>query len=195
MSAFLLAEAWRITGQCLWKLVFCKHSINEFSNHGMLACSDQIQVFSFNLIHHGIHFGKTHNTGNYIAADHEWRNTVSKSAANHKVAGIRQHSRMKPCNISHQIVKAISRNSSSTLKIDSIKTFHDFCMVWNLEIWYHRLAKLLYFNIFAVVFSNWYGRINDIWNCHHDLLNLCFNFLFFCGKEFYSVSILLNLLL
>ena len=27
----------------------------------------------------------------------------------------------------------------------------------------------------AVIFSDWYRWINDIWNCHHDLFDLFFN--------------------
>ena len=101
MSSFFFTETRRIAGQCLRKLLFCKHLSNKFSNHGMFTGSNQIKVFSFYLIHHGIHLCKTHNAGNYITSYHKWRNTVCEASSNHKITGIGQHSRMKPCNVAH----------------------------------------------------------------------------------------------
>ena len=60
----------------------------------MLTGSDEVQIFSLNLIHHSVHLCKTHNACNHIAADHERRHTVGKSSVNHEITGIGNHSGM-----------------------------------------------------------------------------------------------------
>ena len=42
MSAFFFTETWRIARESLRKLILIQHCINEFSNHRMLTCTDQI---------------------------------------------------------------------------------------------------------------------------------------------------------
>ena len=138
----------------------------------MLGCTDQIEVFTLDLIHHGIHFFKTHNTGNHVRTDHKRWYTVGKSTVNHEVSCIRDHCRMQSCNVSHQIVEAVSSNLSSALKINAVKAFHDICMIWNLKIRNDRLAKLLDLDVAGIVLADRYGWINDVWNVHHDLCNL-----------------------
>ena len=71
---------------------------------------------------------------------------------------------MKSCNISHKVIESISGYFSGTFKVDSIKAFHNICMIWNFVIRYDRLTEFFNFNILAVVFSNWYRRIDNIWN-------------------------------
>ena len=145
----------------------------------MFTCSYKIKVFAFYLVHHGIHFSKAHNTGHYITADHKWRNTVSKSAVDHKVSCVCDDCRVKSGNISHEIIEAVSCNFSCTLKIYALEVLHDLRMIRNFKVWHHRLAVLLYFYIFTVVFTDRNRRIDDIWNTHHDLLDLFFYLLFF----------------
>ena len=156
----------------------------------MLTCSDQVQIFSFDLIHHGIHLCETHNTCYNIASDHERWYTVSKSTIDHKVSCICKYRRMNSCDITHQIIESISRYSSGALKIDSVKCFHDLCMVWNLEIRNKRLTEFFNFYILTVIFSDWYRRIDDVRNDHHILFQFLFYFFFFFGKFFDSCSTL-----
>ena len=150
----------------------------------MLTGSDQIQILPFNLIHHGIHFRKAHNSCHHIAADHKWGHTVGKASANHKIPCIRNNCRMKSCNISHQIIEAISGNLSGAVKVKPLEPFHNFRMIRNLKIRRHRFSILLHFHIFTVVFSNGNGRINNIGNNHHNFcdlfLQLSFQLLQFC---------------
>ena len=159
----------------------------------MLAGSDQVQILSFDLVHHGIHFRKTHNSGHYVAPDHKRWYAVSKSTVDHEISCIRNDCGMQPCNIAHQIVKSITGNLSCTVHINPAETFHDLCMIGNLEVGNHRLAKPLNFNVFTVVFSDRHGRIYDIRNSHHILFQLLFHFFFFYGKSFYPVCIFRNL--
>ena len=48
-----------------------------------MCIRDRIQIFAFDFVHHGIHLGKTHNAGNYVAADHKWRYAVSTVSYTH----------------------------------------------------------------------------------------------------------------
>ena len=179
MCSFFFTETWRITCKCLWKLILCQHCIDEFTNHGMLTCTDQIQVFTLYFVHHGIHLCKAHNSCYYITSDHKWRNAVSKSSVDHEISCIRNNCRVKSCNISHKVIESISGYFSGTFKVDSIKAFHNICMIWNFVIRYDRLTEFFNFNVLAVVFSNWYRRIDNIWNNHHILFDFSFYFFFF----------------
>ena len=109
MCSFFFSEAWRITGQCIWKFFFFINGINEFSDHRMFTGTNQIEILALDLVHHGIHFVKTHNSGYHIAADHKWRYTVCESAVDHKISRIGNHCGMKSCNVTHQIVKTVAR--------------------------------------------------------------------------------------
>ena len=134
----------------------------------MLACTNQIEILSLNLIHHGIHLGKTHNACHYIAADHERRYTVSESPVNHEISCIGNHRRMEPGDISHQIIEAVSGNFSGAVQINSVKSLHDLCMIRDFKVRNYGFAVFLNLNILAVVFSNWNTRIDDIGNRHHN---------------------------
>ena len=85
----------------------------------MLAGTDKIQVFALYLIHHGIHFRKTHNAGNNIGTDHERRYTVSKASVDHEIPCIAYHSRMQSGNITHQVIEAVACNTSCAVKVDT----------------------------------------------------------------------------
>ena len=148
----------------------------------MFGCADQIEILPLDLVHHGIHFVKTHNTGHNVRPDHKWRNTVSKSTVNHEISCIGDYCRMNSCDVSHQIIETVSCNFSCSIEINSIKTFHNICMIWNLEIRNNRLAKLLDFYVAAIVFSDRYGWINDVWNSHHDLGDFLGKLLLLCLK-------------
>ena len=77
-------------------------------------------ILPFNLIHHSVHFRKAHHAGYHIAADHKRRHAVGKASADHKISCIRNHCGMKPCNIAHQIVKAIACHFSGAVKIKAL---------------------------------------------------------------------------
>ena len=146
----------------------------------MFTGSDQIEIFPFYFIHHGIHFRETHHTGHYIASDHKRRHTVGKSPVDHKIPGIGDHRGVQSGDIAHQIVETISGNPSGTVQIDPIETFHDLCVIRNLKIRHHRFPIALYLYILTVVFSDRHAGIDDIRDGHHDLRNFliaCF-FLF-----------------
>ena len=58
----------------------------------------------------------------------------------------------------------------SSFKVNTIKLRHNLSVVWNLEFWNNRLAKLFKFNVFLIIFSYWNRRVDDIRNNHHLLL-------------------------
>ena len=97
---------------------------------------------------------------------------------------------MQSCNISHQIVESISCHSSCSIKVNSVKRFHNLCMIRDFKIRNNRLSKSLYLNIFTVIFSDRYRRINNIWNDHHILFDLFF-YLFFFFRKFIDSSVTL----
>ena len=96
---------------------------------------------------------------------------------------------MKSCDISHQVVKTVSRNFSGAVQIQTVKAFHNIRMIRNLKIRHCRLAVSLNFYILTVIFSNRNRRINDVWNGHHDFFNLFFYFFFLSGKFLYSLGV------
>ena len=172
MCSFFFTETWRVAGQGIWKFFFIIDGINEFTNHGMLRSTNQIQILTFDFIHHGIHFIKTHNTGYNIAPNHKWWYTVCESTVNHEISCIRNNCRMYSCNVSHQIVEAISRNFSCCVQINTMETIHDIGMIWDFKIRNNRLTKFFNFYVTGIIFSNRNGWVYDVWNCHHNPGNL-----------------------
>ena len=180
MCSLFLTETWGITGQCIWKLLLIVDGINEFTDHGMFGCADQIEILPLDLVHHGIHLVKTHNTGHNVGTDHKWRNTVSKSAVDHEIPCISDYRRMNSCDIPHQVIKSVSSYLSGSIKINSVKTFHNIRMIWDFEIRNIWITEFFDLHVAAVILSNRYGWINDIWNCHHDLCHFFGKFLLLC---------------
>ena len=79
---------------------------------------------------------------------------------------------MKPGNIAHQVIEAVSCHSSGCVKVDTVKPLHDVCVVRNLKIRYHGIAKTLHFHIFTVILADGHGWVNNVGNGHHDFGNL-----------------------
>ena len=182
VRTLFLTEARRITGQCIRQLVLVLDRIDEFTDHGMLGSSDQVKILALDLVHHGIHFIKAHNAGHHIAADHKWRNAVSKATVDHKVSRIGKDRGMQSRNVSHQIVESVSGYFSGSVKIDAVEALHDLRMIRNFKIRYDRLTEFLDLNVAAVVFSDWNARVNDIRDDHHIFGDLFLQFFFFCFK-------------
>ena len=135
----------------------------------MLAGTDQIQILSFDLIHHGVHLCKGHNTGHHIAADHKRRNAVGKTAVDHKITCVGNYSGMQSCNIPHQIIKSIACHSACSIQVDAVKTCHNIRMIGDLKVRNYRLAEPLNLHVLAVILSDGHAGIDDIGNGHHDL--------------------------
>jgi len=182
MCTFFFSEARRIACQSSRQRIFRQNGIDEFTNHGMFAGSDQIQIFAFDFIHHGIHLSKTHNTGNYIASDHERRYTVSKSFVDHKISCVRDNCGVDSCDVSHQIIETITCHFSRTVQIQPIERFHDLRMIRNFIIRNNRLAETFDLYVLAVIFSNRDRRVDDIRDCHHDCFDFFFYFFFSCRQ-------------
>ena len=93
-----------------------------------------------------------------------------KSAVDHEISCIGNHCGMQSCDITHQIVEAVSCYSC-LLRLRSIpsKRLHDICMIRNLKIRNNRLAEFLDLYVLAVIFADRYARIDDVRNGHHDL--------------------------
>ncbi len=75
---------------------------------------------------------------------------------------------MKPGNIPHQIIKSVACYFSCRIKVNAAEFFHNLGMVRNFKDWHRRLPELFNLDITAVVLSNRNGRVDDVWNRHHD---------------------------
>ena len=138
----------------------------------MLAGPDQVQILTFNLIHHGIHFIKGHNTCHNVGPDHKRRYTVGKATVDHKIPGIRDHSRMQSCDITHEIIKSVSCHVSRRIQINPVKPLHNLCMIRNFKIRHYRLTKPLNLHIFTVILTDRHAGIDDIGDHHHPVIDL-----------------------
>ena len=61
---------------------------------------------------------------------------------------------MKTCDISHQIIETVSCNFSRCVKVDTIKTIHDICVIWDFKIRNDRFAEFFDLHVAAVIFSD-----------------------------------------
>ena len=178
MRAFFLAEAGGIACQRLRQVFLFIHSVDEFANHGVFARADEVEVFSLDFVHHSVHFCETHNACNDIAANHKRRDTVFEAAANHEIARVRQNCGMEPCDIAHEVIEAVAGNFPCAFQVDAVETFHDIRMVGDFKIRHNRLAEFFDFNVFAVIFTDGYGGVDDIGNRHHNDFNTFLNLFF-----------------
>ena len=182
MRAFFFSEARGIACHCDRQLLLVDDLVDKLTDHGMFAGTDQIKVFALDLIHHRVHLCKAHNAGHHIAADHERRNAVCKSAIDHEISCICDNCAVQSCNIAHQIIESVPRYSVSRIQIDAIKAFHDIRMIWDLIIRNERIAKPLYFNVFTIIFTNRNRWVDHLRDDHHLFFEFCFYF-FFAGRQ------------
>ena len=172
MGALFLPEAGRIAGQCLRELILGQNLVDKLANHGVLGGSDQIEVLSFNLVHHGIHIVLAHDAFHHISVDHKGRDTVDKALVDHEVTGIGQHGGVQTGDVSHEIIEAVSGGSAGGIHVNAVEAFHDLGMIGNLIVRHHRVAEALNFDVAAVIRSERNGGIDDIRNEEHALVNL-----------------------
>ena len=132
----------------------------------MFRCTDQIQIFAFDLIHHVFFFSERHDTVNSCASDHERRNTVGEALVDHEVTGIGQNGGMQTGNVSHQIIETVTGYPAGCILIQTIESGHDVSMIRNFKIRDFRFAKALFFNVKAVILANWYVISDDIRDHH-----------------------------
>ena len=167
MSSYFLSETGRIRCHGYRQTFFIYNLIFKSSNHRMFWSSNKIQIFPFHFIHHGFSFRKTHNSIHHTATHHERRNAISESFVNHKISGIAQHCRMYSGSVTYEIIKSIACNSSRRFFVKAINPIQNICMIWYFIVGNNRISKFFNFYIFTVVFTNWYRRINQVWNYHH----------------------------
>ena len=147
----------------------------------MLGGSDQIEVLSFNLVHHGIHVVLTHDAFHHIAVNHEGGDAVNEAFVDHEVTGIGQHGGVQTGDVPHEIVEAVSGGSSGGIHVDAVEALHNFRMIRNLIIRHNGLPEAFDLDVEAVVRSEGNGGVNDIRNEKHapvDLIGILFFQLF-----------------
>ena len=189
MRALFFSETGRVACKCDRQLAFCRHCIDKFSYHRVLACTDKIQVFAFDFIHHCVHLRKAHDSRDDIGANHKRRHAIGKALFNHKIARISKNCTVQSCNVAHEIVKSLSSDSAGGFFVNSVKKSHYISVIRNFKICLCLFAELLHFNVFTVVTSYRYGRIDDIGQRHHDFFNLRaqLSLFFFCICQFFGL--------
>ena len=172
VCADLLAEARRITRQGLREAFLRQNGVNELADHGMLRSTDQVEILALDLVHHIFHLRKAHNARNNLGTDHEGRNIIGESAADHEITRIAEHGGMQSCHITAQIIEACAGGLSSSRLVNAAEVLHNVLVVRDLEIRNDRFTKALDLDILAVVLADRHGGINDVRNDHHDLTDL-----------------------
>ena len=142
----------------------------------MLGSTDQVQILTFDLIHHSFHFCEAHNTVYYAAADHERRDAISESLVDHEVSCVADHCGMDSCSIAHQVIETVTTGTSCALLVQTVQTIQNICMIRNLKIRNYGLTKLLDLYVLAVILTDRNGLINNVGDDHHDLGNLFLQF-------------------
>ena len=183
VCSFFFSEARRVAGQSQRKFFLRNNAVDEFADHGVLAGSDQVQILALDFVHHRLHLSEAHNAIYDVSVDHERRYAVGKSSVDHEVSCIRKDCRVETCDVAHQIIKSVSGNLSCCVQIDSVEGLHNVGVIRDFKIRYNRLAETLCFYVLAVIFSDRYGRIDDVRDDHHDLFDFFFYFFFSCGKS------------
>ena len=172
VGPFFLPEAGRIACQCIRKILFIQSLSDKFADHGMLGGSDQIEIFPFDFIHHGVHLGEGHNAVHNCAADHIRRNAVSKAAVDHEISCVGQACGMESRDIPHQIIESVSGHTAGGIHVNAVKLFHNIRVIGNFIIGNYRIAVFLDFHVLGIVFSDRYRGIDDIRDNHHVLFQV-----------------------
>ena len=153
----------------------------------MLACTYKIKILALYLIHHLIHFFKAHYACYHLTSDHIWRYAVGKTFIYHKIPCIGKNSGMKPCDITHKIIKAASCNLSGCLQVDSVYRLHNIGMIGHFKIRHNRFPKSFYLYIFGIILSDRNTIIYNIRNNEHYLIYTLRKLVFLLFKLLKSV--------
>ena len=183
-----LTEARRIGCQGLREICFVDDRIDELTDHGMLGCTDQVEVFALDLIHHVLHLGKTHNARNDGRTDHERRHVICEAAVDHKISCIGKDRRVKSRDIALEVIESVTAGLSCGIQIDTVEGLHDVHMIRNFEIRNDRLAETLVFDVFTVILTDRYGIVDDVREHEHDLSDLLGQFLLLDVESCHLVS-------
>ncbi len=171
MCALFLAEARAVGSECSGECILRKNLVDERTDHRMLRGSDEVQVLALNLIHHGVHFGETHDTVDNCSADHKRRDYIRESLIDHEIARIGKNGGMESCDVAFQIIESVSGNSSRGIEIDTVKTLHNLCVIGNFKIRHERIAESLKLNILRIIFSDRDLIRDHLRNDHHVLVD------------------------
>ncbi len=195
VSTYFLTETRRIGCQCLREFALVEDRVDELTDHGVLGCTDQVEVLSLDLIHHVLHLSEAHNARYNGRTDHERRYVVCEAAVDHEVSRIREDRGVKSRDIALQIIETVTAGLSCGIKVDTVKGFHDINVIRNLEIRNDRLAELLILDILAVILTDRYRIIDDIRDHEHDLSYLLGKLLLLDVESRHLISHLSDLLL
>ena len=140
----------------------------------MLAGADEVEVFALNFIHHRVHFGLAHDAFNDVAVDHERRDAIGKALIYHEIARICKDCGVQTCNVAHEVIEAVAGDAACGVHIDAVEALHNLGVIGNIKIGDDGLAEALDLNVCAVIRADGDGRIDDVRDGQHDLMDtLC----------------------
>ena len=188
-----LTEARAVGSQLIRQGFLLDCPVDEPADHGVLGCTDQIQIFAFDLVHHVFHFLEAHDALDDFAMDHERRQEVCEAFIDHEVTGIGQDGGVQSGNITAQEVETVAGCVAGAVQINAVQAFHDINMVRNFPFRNNRITELLNFNVLGVIVADRNSRVNDVRDDHHAVLDFFFEFSFLGFQGFQFSTIFLNL--
>ena len=78
---------------------------------------------------------------------------------------------MQTGNITLQVVEAVAGGAACSIEVDAVERLHNINVIRNLEIRNDRIAKLLNLNVLGIVLADRNGRVNDVRDDHHTVLD------------------------
>ena len=183
VGADFLAEAGAVTGQRLGQLILVQHLTDVAADHGVLGRTDQVQVFTLDLVHHVLHFLEAHDALYDVAVDHERGNEVLESLVDHEVAGIAQDAGVQSGDVALQVVEAVAGRSTGAVQIDAGEHLHDVDMVRDLPFGHDGFAEAFQFHVLGVVLADGHGVVDHLRDDHHALVDLSGQFFFLLFKR------------
>ena len=144
----------------------------------MLGRTNQIEVFTLDLVHHVLHLGEAHHARHHVTVDHVRRDAVGEAAVDHEITAIGQNRGVQASNIAHEVIEAVAGGPAGAVKVDAVQALHDIHMIRNLEIRHDGLAEALDFHVLAVILANRHRRVNDVRNDEHPLADFRLQFVF-----------------
>ena len=171
MGTLFLAEAGAVGSQSQGHLALVEGLVDETADHGVLAGTDQVQILTLDLVHHGVHLGERHHALHHVAVHHERGDDVGKAFVDHKIAGVSQHSLVQAGDVAQQIIEAIASHAACSIHINAVKALHDLGVIRDGEIGHDRLAEALCLDVIAVIGTDGHAGVDHLGDGVHDLLD------------------------
>ena len=103
--------------------------------------------------------------------DHERRDAVGEALVYHEVARIGENCGVQTCNVANEVIEAVAGDAACGVHINAVEALHNLGVIGNIEIGDDGLAEALDLNVCAVIRADGDGRIDDVRDGQHDLMD------------------------